>query len=92
MILTSTHNIPFLIEKENHPELSQICSFGIFSKGLKKEFKTAEVNEPSVFEPLKVYCTVFTLTITNFQWVYKSYLNAVCICLSRLAVQMFINS
>ena len=26
-----------------------------FSKGLKSEFETAMVNEPSVFEPLKVY-------------------------------------
>ena len=29
---------------------------GLFSKGLKNEFETAEVNEPSVFEPLKFYC------------------------------------
>ena len=27
-----------------------------FSKGLKNEFKTAMVDEPSVFEPLKVCC------------------------------------
>ena len=30
----------------------------IFSKGLKNEFETAVVNEPSVFEPLKVYCSL----------------------------------
>ena len=29
------------------------------SKGPKKEFETAVVNEPSVFEPLKFYCTLF---------------------------------
>ena len=28
----------------------------IFSKGLKNKFETAMVNEPSVFEPLKLYC------------------------------------
>ena len=28
-----------------------------FSFGLKNEFETAVVNEPSVFEPLKFYCT-----------------------------------
>ena len=28
-------------EKENHSKLSQICSYGIFSKGLKNEFETA---------------------------------------------------
>ena len=33
-----------------------IPSYGIFSKGLKNEFETAMVNEPSVFEPLKVHC------------------------------------
>ena len=42
-------------KEENHPKLSQICSFEIFSKGLKKEFETAKVNKPSVFEPLKFY-------------------------------------
>ena len=42
-------------EKENHPKLFQICSFGIFSKGPKIAFEIAVVNEPSVFEPLKVY-------------------------------------
>ena len=42
----------FNIKKENHPKLSQICSYGVF----KKEFETAVVNEPSVFEPLKFYC------------------------------------
>ena len=47
----------FNIKKENHPKLSQICSYGIFPKGLKNKFKTAMVNEPSVFELLKFYCT-----------------------------------
>ena len=43
-------------KKENHPKLSQIGNYGICSKGLKKEFETIVVNEPSVFEPLKFYC------------------------------------
>ena len=43
-------------KKENLPKLSQICNYGICSKGLKYEFETAVVNEPSVFEPLKFYC------------------------------------
>ena len=29
---------------------------GFFPKGLQNEFETAVVNEPSVCEPLKVYC------------------------------------
>ena len=41
---------------KNHPKLPEVCSYEIFSKGLKNEFETAVVNEPSVFEPLKFYC------------------------------------
>ena len=48
----------FQYEIENRHKLTQICSYGIFSKGLKNEFETAVVNEPSVFEPLKFYCNV----------------------------------
>ena len=29
---------------------------GFFAKGLDNEFETALVNEPLMFEPLKVYC------------------------------------
>ena len=53
----STHNIPFSVQKENQPELSQMCIYGIFSRRLKNKFETAVVNEPSVFEPLKV-CSI----------------------------------
>ena len=34
----STHNIP---KRKNHPKLSQICTYGIFSQGLKHEFEIA---------------------------------------------------
>ena len=37
----------------------QLCDF---IKGLKNEFKTAVVNEPSVFEPLKFYCILNLFT------------------------------
>ena len=47
----------FQYKKENIHKLSQICNYGIFTKGHKNEFETAVVNERSVFEPLKVYCT-----------------------------------
>ena len=36
-----THNIPFSIEKENLLKLSQICSYGFFSKGLKKKVRNS---------------------------------------------------
>ena len=46
-------------KKEIHPKLklSQIYNYGICSKGPKNDFKPAMVNEPSVFEPLKFYCS-----------------------------------
>ena len=46
-------------QKENHLKTSQICNYGICSKGPKYEFETAVVKEPSVFEPLKSHCTFF---------------------------------
>ena len=51
-----TQHTFFQYEKENHPKFSQICSHGIITTGLKNEFETARVNEPSVFEPSKFYC------------------------------------
>ena len=68
-ILMSKHNIPFKYKIENHPNLSQICKYGIFSKGLKNEFETAVVNKPSVFEPLRVYCIAccFYLCLSLFR-------------------------
>ena len=47
----------FQYKKENYTKSSQICSYWIFSSGLKNEFETAVVNKPPVFEPLKVYCS-----------------------------------
>ena len=51
----SNEYTPYTISQyENKtPKLSQICSYGICSKGPKNAFETAVVNEPSVFEPLK---------------------------------------
>ena len=42
-------------KKENEPKFPNSAARD-FSKGLKNEFETAVVNEPSVFEPLKFYC------------------------------------
>ena len=53
-------------EKANNPKLSQICNYGICSKGPKNEFEPAVVNEPSVFEPLKFYCISKPLTFRHF--------------------------
>ena len=44
--------------KKNHPKLSQIYNYAIYSKGPENEFETAVVHEPSVFEPLKFYCRI----------------------------------
>ena len=39
---------------------------GFFSMGLKNEFEKAVVNEPSVFEPLKVYGSLVTNKVFFF--------------------------
>ena len=63
----STHNIPFFnIKKKiflNYPK----SATGICFKGLKKEFETAVVNEPSVFEPSEFYCILIPFFLGNKQ-------------------------
>ena len=46
----------FSIEKKITLNYSISADMVFFPKGLKNEFETAMVNEPSVFEPLKFYC------------------------------------
>ena len=54
----STYNIPFSIYIRkvslNYP---RSAAQGFF-QGTKNEFETAVVDEPSVLEPLKFYCTL----------------------------------
>ena len=47
----------FIIKNNIILDYPKSAAMGFFPKGLKKEFETAVVNEPSVFEPLKFYCT-----------------------------------
>ena len=59
--MSTVHTIyHFQYEKENYPKLTQICSYGIFSKELKNKFETAMVNHSAVFEPLKISTLLFT--------------------------------
>ena len=51
-----TKYISFSIKKKITLNYPYSAAMGFFSKGLKNEFETAVVNEPSVFEPLKLYC------------------------------------
>ena len=52
-------------KKENHTKLSQICNYGICSKGPKKEFETTMVNKPSVFEPFSCISFAMISKISN---------------------------
>ena len=45
----------FNMNKKDTINYPKSTATGFFSKGLKNEFETAVVNEPSVFEPLKFY-------------------------------------
>ena len=41
-------------------------------KGLKKEFESSTVNEPSVFEPLRLYCICLSVYVSM----------CLCICMA----------
>ena len=47
----------------DYPNYDKVYSYRMFSKGLKNQFETAVVNEPSVFEPLKFYCSAVILDL-----------------------------
>ena len=47
----------FNMKKKNTLNYPKSAAMRFFYKGLKNEFETVVVNEPSGFEPLKFYCT-----------------------------------
>ena len=57
-----TRNIPFSLYKRNRLNYHKSTTSGFF-KGLKDEFETVVVNEPSVFELLKFYCNFYFIYI-----------------------------
>ena len=52
----------FNIKQRKSPLIIPNLQLWDFSNGLKNEFETAVVKDPSVFEPLNVYC-IFVQTI-----------------------------
>ena len=50
------YTIFFNMKKKHILNYSKPAAVGFFSKGLKDEFETAVVTDPSVFEPLTLYC------------------------------------
>ena len=57
----------------NYPKYNNVCSNGNFPSGRKNEFKTAVVNEPSVFKPLKFYCIIISGALRQFHLSIKSW-------------------
>ena len=55
----------FNIKKKITLNYPKSAAMGFCAKGLKNEFETAVVNEPSVFEPLKFYCKY--VEVANFK-------------------------
>ena len=62
----SAHNIPFQYIKENQPKLFGICSYWIFSKGLKDEFETA--TEVLLYMAFDVCCIDVQFSFSVFHW------------------------
>ena len=55
-----TQYIIFNIKKKITLNCPKSAAMGFCAKGHKNEFEKPVVNEPSVFEPLKVYCIYLT--------------------------------
>ena len=53
-----TQHTIFNIKKEKIPLIILGLPLWDFFKGLKNEFETSLVDEPSVFEPLKFFCSI----------------------------------
>ena len=53
----------FNVKKKVTLNYPNSATMGFFSSGLKNEFETAVVKEPSVFEPLKFNC-IYTDSLT----------------------------
>ena len=68
----STQHTIFNIKKEKLPIIILSLPLWDIFKGLKNEFETAVVDEPSVFEPPKFYCraTVYALWSDNALYLY----------------------
>ena len=70
----------FQNKKEKQTKLSRIYTSENFSLGLKNEFETAMVKEPSVFDPLKFYCRLNSVvSITGQHNVSFTYENKIVI-------------
>ena len=61
----STHNIPLINIINKTIQVIPNLQLWDFFKKSKNEFEIAVVNEPSVFEPLKVYCMHYTMLPIN---------------------------
>ena len=69
----------FNIEKKITLNYRKSAAMGFCAKGLKNEFETAVVNEPSVLEPLKFYCTHVIYQEISYWPRYGS--QVYCLCL-----------
>ena len=69
----STHNMPCSIERRKSSKIILNLQLRDFFQGTQDEFETAVVNEPSVFEPLKFYCTEITMKRISFTFAHELY-------------------
>ena len=66
----------FNIQKENYLNYTKSATMEFCSKGLKNEFETAVVNEPSVFRAIKGL-------LHNFQPLFRYSCSNLIICMNR---------
>ena len=77
----STHNIQFQYKKDLTLNYPKSAAMGFFSKGLMNDFERAVVNDPPVFEPLKLDCNSFLVCLRQgcTNCCVKLIVNATCI-------------
>ena len=81
-----TKNNIFSIKKKITLNYPKYAATGFFPKGVKKEFETAVVNEPSVFEPLKFY------SIFIFKYKYTSSEEFQIVLTCSMQIRLFDNN
>ena len=64
LILMNTQHTIINIKKKIAIKYPKFAAIGFFSRGLKNEFEIALVYEPSVFEPLTVYCMLVLISMS----------------------------
>ena len=67
--LVEIYNVPFFNRKRKSPKsIPNLQLWDFFPRDSRPDFETTVENQPSVFEPLKVFCTQITRGDIPLSW------------------------